>query len=160
MSLIFEEFGLDPKKFIFVTDRGSNIISALDGFTRLSCAAHLINNVLSSAADETDVFTALCKKSKLLVKYLKKSSNLQQKLLTSLKAECNTRWNTKLHMFKSIAKNWNEIVPILNSRNELARIDGIQIIQIEEVVPFLTGFEIGSIYRTKRPLSSSASTGG
>lgn len=46
-------FGIDAtemgRKIVFVTDRGANMISALRGYTRLNCTAHILNVTLSSA---------------------------------------------------------------------------------------------------------------
>lgn len=47
---ILSEFELDIYEFIFVTDRGANIVSGLSDLTRLSCSAHILNNVLSGAS--------------------------------------------------------------------------------------------------------------
>ncbi|GAA6104231.1 uncharacterized protein LOC115246885 [Tachysurus ichikawai] len=55
-NLLFQKlraFGIDMSLLVghvvFVTDRGANIVSALRGYTRLNCNAHILNVILSSA---------------------------------------------------------------------------------------------------------------
>lgn len=47
MSILCE-FKLEEavNNIAFVTDRGSNIILALDSYTRISCFAHFMNNIV------------------------------------------------------------------------------------------------------------------
>lgn len=40
---------------VFVTDQEKNVINALRPYTRLSCAAHILNTVLRSTFDESFV---------------------------------------------------------------------------------------------------------
>lgn len=55
-SLLFQklrEFGIDASllsgRVVFVTDRGANVVAALQGYTRLNCNAHILNVTLLSA---------------------------------------------------------------------------------------------------------------
>lgn len=50
-----------------------------------------------------------CKK---LVKYLK-TSGLGKKLDTSVKQECDSRWNTLVTMMESIDKEWDEVSTVM-----------------------------------------------
>lgn len=98
----FEEFdiGIEGlRKLTFVTDRGSNIVSAMNklGIQRLNCNAHLINNILTDVFDdqylsenvvEVQSMIMVCKK---LVTYFKKSGDIK-KLPTGVQQECDTRW--------------------------------------------------------------------
>lgn len=61
---ILNSFDLNGSNCIFVTDRGANIVSALFDFTRLSCSAHVLNNVLSGATKKSVEFLDLCTKCK------------------------------------------------------------------------------------------------
>ena len=95
ISNILTEFGVeDLQNVTFVTDRGSNIKSALKDYDRLDCAAHIINNiVLKMMKDSSDLHLQLTlKEARSVVKYVKKSE-IQSMLETTLKAESPTRWN-------------------------------------------------------------------
>lgn len=153
LDAIFEEYGLDITGFVYVTDRGSNFISALADMERISCSAHIINNVLNAAEDQSDAFANISRKCKSLVKFFKKSSNLQSTLQTTLKKECDTRWNSKYYMFKSIKVNFAGIFQLLNVRQELDRMDDITLHQIEEIIAFLKPFKDASIdlQHSKKP---------
>lgn len=91
LKKILLEYETDILDQIFVTDRGSNVVSALrDGVTRLSCADHILNNILSKCESfaEFKIIIRLCSK---YVKFFKKSNNLQMDLVSTLKSHCPTR---------------------------------------------------------------------
>ncbi|CAI6358097.1 unnamed protein product [Macrosiphum euphorbiae] len=47
-----ENYGSDLMEYItFVTDQGTNMISALRNYNRLNCSAHLLNSVLRNVFD-------------------------------------------------------------------------------------------------------------
>lgn len=101
-----------------MTDRGRNIVAALGPTViRLSCVAHLLNNVLEHVFDEkkfggddSPLFCVLetLRRCRELVAYFKRSG-LMEKLDTSLKQTVNTRWNTHLILFESVDKNYEKI---------------------------------------------------
>lgn len=75
LNSLFAEFGVtDISNVVFVTDRGSNIISALKDFTRLNCSAHLFSNVLNDAFQSTIELREVTEACKKIVKYFKKSN--------------------------------------------------------------------------------------
>lgn len=92
--------GLDLMQHItFVTDQGSNMISALRNYNRLNCCAHLINNVLRNLfylkflSQEIDnglkplePIINLMTECKTLVKFMK-SSGMNSELSTVLVQE-------------------------------------------------------------------------
>ena len=102
---IFQEYSIISTNFIFVTDRGSNVIAALNEETRINCSAHILNNILTAIEVNVDSFKVLCTKSKNLVQYFKRSCNLHRHLKSTLRSE----WNSNFKMFESIKDNWNEI---------------------------------------------------
>ena len=125
VCVILEEFGIQIGKVTFVTDRGANMLAALKEFSHLSCCDHLINTILSHLFDikEDDVtpkIKTLLIGSKELVKYFKKSG-LMRHLPTTLKQEVNTRWNTMYNLLESVSKNYDQIVHILQTRDEMFR---------------------------------------
>lgn len=70
-------------KITWVTDRGSNIIKALDRNNRLNCSAHILHNILQTTFDftKTNSKDQLIKEllsmaaSKSLVRYMKKNGD-------------------------------------------------------------------------------------
>ena len=52
---IFQGFGLDERhleKAIFTTDKGTNIILALESFERVDCINHVLNRILQQCLEE------------------------------------------------------------------------------------------------------------
>ena len=66
LSSLLEEFGIsDLEKIKFVTDRGSNVKSALQNNLRLNCSNHLLSNIVEtafSASPELEEIVDDCKK--------------------------------------------------------------------------------------------------
>jgi len=51
---VFSKFNIENiDVIIFVTDRGSNMIEALENNIRLNCSSHLLNNCLEQPFSET-----------------------------------------------------------------------------------------------------------
>lgn len=75
---ILSSFEIDSNKVVFVTDRGSNMLSALKNDTHLSCCDHMLNTVLTHLFDSKNLdslpeLSALMTASKDLVRYFKKA---------------------------------------------------------------------------------------
>lgn len=97
ISGILKCFGLNLHDDItFVTDRGSNIKSALREYVRLDCAAHMVNSIVSKMLRDArnPELEVTLKEARSLVTYAKRSE-VQCRLTKTLKAECLTRWNGK-----------------------------------------------------------------
>lgn len=111
------------KDFVFVSDRGTNMVSALKRFTSIHCFAHMLNNtvqnMLELIADELAPVKAL-------VKYFK-VTGLNSAMNESLKSYVKTRWNSVYNMIKSVVKNWDQIQEILISKRETERIANINV---------------------------------
>lgn len=137
---LFDEFS----KIAFVTDRGANIVKALEHEIRLSCADHVINNVLSKATDNTPVVAEVFRVASKLVKYTKKS-NVFRQLETTLKADCPTRWNTKFDMCYSILKNYGQLTSILQETGQINRLNGLSSPVLTEIVGFLELFKTATV---------------
>jgi len=120
-----ENDGSDLMQYItFVTDQGSNMISALRNYNRLNCCAHLINTVLRNLFDlkflqqennngskPLEPITNLMTECKTLVKFMKISGK-NSELSMVLVQEVETRWNTRLLMLQSVYKSLPEIIQI------------------------------------------------
>lgn len=143
---VLNEYNLtDLHNITFVTDRGSNIVKALESYERYNCMDHLYNNVLVTASSKITEVASFFNACKKLVVFFKKSNNLLSKLKTTLKSECSTRWNSKFEMCDSIIKNINDITLILQSKNKTHLINGINTHLLNEMVEFLRPFKSFSI---------------
>lgn len=138
----------------FVTDQGSNMISALRNYNRLNCCAHLINTVLRNLFDlkflsqENDngskplePIINLMTECKTLVKFMK-SSGKNSELSTVLVQAVETRWNTRLLMLQSVHKTLPEIVRIHGEY--FGRIQNINTELLQNLIEFLKIFKNAS----------------
>lgn len=142
LQSLLNEFEIHNMESIkFVTDRGKNIVKALENNTRLNCSCHLFANVLDKSFEETNELANVITACKKIVKYFKKA-NLQHKLNTSLKNPCQTRWNSNYTMCKSVLDNWIEVNTILNEANEHQRLQHININTLNVIVELCKNFEI------------------
>lgn len=95
-----KSFDLFPhrKKFVFVSDRGTNMVSALARFESIHCFAHMINTAVQHTLSlvENELTPV-----KALVKYFK-VTGLNSSLEETLKSFVKTRWNSVFYMGKSI----------------------------------------------------------
>lgn len=145
----FSQFGLNNdaiEKITFVTDRGSNIINALEPFKRLDCMAHIINTVLRNLfqadylkENNLKVFETLIG-AKSLVTYMKQSG-LVTRLSKSVHQDSETRWNSKLEMLLSVYELYEEISAILLERGEECRLQDIHLDVLPELIKFLEPFK-------------------
>lgn len=110
VNLLVNRFGLDPlslSRIVWVTDKGSNIIKALEPYKRLSGMDHLINTVLrhglgtdalsENAPDIGETISA----AKTLVRYIKQSGLAAQLSKTVLQMG-DTRFSTVYLTLKSV----------------------------------------------------------
>lgn len=103
---MLDAYGLDINNIIFVSDRDGESITALRDYAcRLTCAAHILKNIvdemLNKIGDENPV--SLLENCLQLVTYIKRY-RIQHRLPNGLKNEVPSRWNATLLMLKSIKK--------------------------------------------------------
>lgn len=135
----------------FVTDQGSNMISAFRNYNRLSCCAHLINTVLRNVFDlkflqqeinngskPLEPITNLITECKTLVKFMK-SSGKNSELSMVLVQEVETKWNTCLLMLQSVYKSLPEITQIYGEY--FGRIQNINSELLKTLIEFLKLFK-------------------
>lgn len=134
-------------KAVFVTDRGSNVVTALRQYRRISCSAHILNTVLdhTTRGNEEDEghyrdVQGLISSCRALTTFFKRSG-LQNRLGKSLKGDVDTRWNSKLQMFDSINSQWDKILEVLTEKNQEKLIDSIEKKMLEDIIEFLTPFK-------------------
>lgn len=146
---VLRKFGIDEfySKLVYVTDRGANIVAALRAVTRLSCAAHILNTVLSTTftkLSQEDVYgeevTTMIDSAKSLVTYFKQT-NLQARLKKTLKASVETRWNSQHTMLESISSQYEDIRTLLEERGEVGRLTNLDAEALSDIVAFLGRFK-------------------
>ena len=106
------------------------------------CVDHLLHNIVDKASNQIPEFNNLVIKCSALVRFFKKSGDITLK--TTSKKCCPTRWNTLFYQFDSIKINWDQIVNILKEKGELYRIDGINLIEVEDITKILKVIENAS----------------
>lgn len=135
---LYECLERQTEKFVFVTDRGSNLVAALKNFTRLNCIEHILNNVVEEACKVHSV-ALLISKCKELVTYFK-TSGLNLKLKKVLRGTADTRWNTVFYMIESILQNYDEARELLVQKSKTDKIDDISKVQLEILADFFEPF--------------------
>lgn len=128
------------EKMFFVTDRGTNIVKALENVTRLNCGLHGINNVLQNSFKQKNLdcpaIHNLIDDSKQLVAHFKRT-NLMRKLKKTLKQAVCTRFNSIHTMLHSILCQYDDIVDVYPSMN-------IDHALLAQLVKFLAPFKDAS----------------
>lgn len=139
---------------MFVSDQAANVQAALSRWVHKSCIAHILNTVLKhtfkkcNEGDEEDdgneeelqQVRACIEQCKSLTTFFK-HSGLQLRLKQSLKQECETRWNTKLEMVKSVLNAFDDIQSILLERGEMHRMSHISKDILQMLIHFLQLFK-------------------
>lgn len=122
-----EEFELlrNIDKIVFVTDRGTNMITSLRSNNRIHCFAHLINNTVEKMLKDIPSVKAVS----AIVGYFKKSG--KNKFGTSLKSNVLTRWNSVYYMIDSFLTHWKEIESVLRANK--AHLDDLTSISYDEL---------------------------
>lgn len=123
----------------FTTDRGKNIVKAMESYDRLSCFPHFIHNVVKNAC-KFDELTELTQTLTSTVKYMK-ISGLNNLLKTSLKSNVSTRFNSVCDLIGSVIRNWSELNEILVSQNESQRLENIELDTLKHIHAFLSEFK-------------------
>lgn len=100
---------------VVVTDRGSNIKSALTEHENINCINHLLHNTIEKCIKGSSQIQEIVTTASKLVKFFKKSG-LNVDLNSSLKSYTPTRWNTVYTTILSIKNNFTEIKRVLNEK--------------------------------------------
>jgi len=134
------------EKVTYVTDEGSNMLTAFAGHNRLSCSAHNLSNVLKHMLNdkflETDapsVKTCL-QVGKSIVGYLKRSG-LCNVLPHSVKSMIEVRWDSAFDMVFSVCDAFPYIMKICKDKKEEHRLDGWDGELMTELCEFLLEFK-------------------
>lgn len=125
------------ENIVFVSDRGSNMIKAVEPYMSAHCFAHILHNTV---VHMFSTVPGIVDDVKALVKYFK-VTGLSSALDISLKSYIKTRWNTIYYMMKSTVDNWDDIVSILTAKNEMHRMANIDKNTLEMLCDFVVIFE-------------------
>jgi len=145
-------------KLTWVTDRGSNIIKALEKYTRINCSAHILHNILQEtfslteqkSTENTDAgiqlqylkpVDTLISASKSLVRYMKKSGD-NNLLSKPLHQHVETRWYSKVIMLQSIRDMYEELIKLYGHNH--TRLKYINVDLLTKLIDFLIPFKEAS----------------
>lgn len=133
---------------IWISDRGGNIKNALTLSVRLNCFAHLINNLVEHMCTKDSNMKTIVSDAASLVRFMKKSGLINQKLDGPLKSYIETRWNTVYYMLSSILVNFESIQAILSQRQDDAVLKLIRLpkVVMKTAVEFLKLFADISVH--------------
>lgn len=156
----FEKAGIGKELLhnaIFVTDQGANIVNALQCYTRFDCSAHVLNTVLRNTFNsdflekEAPDLKEAIDLTKATVTYLKQTG-LASQLKHTVGQEVPTRWNSKLHMLKSVYEQFEDIQSLLDTRSCLL-LQQVSKRILKVLVDFLQPFKdaTDSLERDKSP---------
>lgn len=96
------EFELTPyidHNIVFVSDRGSNIVKALNSFKRINCFSHMVHNTTEKMLDKNRTVAIVTG----IVKYFKCNGH-NALFKTTLKSFVSTRWNSVYMMLDAFIK--------------------------------------------------------
>lgn len=149
---IFDALFTFPKRLIFVTDRGSNLVCGLNEHDRLNCFAHLLNNLAKKAYQVINDNGGILETCRNVVSYIKRSG-LNEFENGALKMAVDTRWNSNYDMLDSLSRNWNEVLDILNKCNATEKLNDLQKSSIDAIVAFLKPIKEATVdsEASKRP---------
>lgn len=146
IKCILNEYDIDieSESITFVTDRGANVIKALEKYCRHNDGPHFLHNTVKL------IFLAGCplemlSRCKELVGHIK-HAGLNDLFSPSLKSYVETRWNTVLGVFESIEKNWEKLIEVLTARNELEYLNHIRRDDLKDMIIFLTTFREATLH--------------
>ncbi len=142
---ILKSFGIDPDAFeiVYVTDNGSNLISALSGEAHIRCICHCINLVVKQSLEECGSIDSLISECRELVTHFKRCE-LQDKIPSTLKQDICTRWNSTYDTLWSIWLNFEDVEQVLENRNEGIYLSNIDRYIVKDITDLLSIFKIGS----------------
>ncbi|CAF4838020.1 unnamed protein product [Pieris macdunnoughi] len=138
LSRIVQEWGLERKIILAVSDNGSNIKCAIEkclGWKHFNCYAHCINLVVTKALENNSTISNIIQNAKNVVSHLKKSTVAWEKLKRYLEQagkpimrplqDVPTRWNSTYYMLErllllkgelnSAISNLNTNIPVLSA---------------------------------------------
>lgn len=137
------EAGVDLHTTPVTTDKGSNIVAATQQHTRIDCACHRLSTAISKAWETTKTncqdLSTLDENVNHLIRFVKKSSNIQHQLPCTLKTGGTTRpWRSLMQKFQSVSTSYTALQPILSERGRLHLVEDLNQPLLEEVKNLLS----------------------
>lgn len=164
ISKFLDEVGLQDlmkEKIIFVSDRGTNMVSLMNSLLNLHCMAHMLNNTVGklfakdrSLAESQQIWVyRIIVAVTAIVKFFK-ASGLNSLFTPSLKSNICTRWNTVHAMVDSVIIHYEKISQIL--RGERKHLNELNAFTLDELIllrAFLKPFKTATdqLEATKQP---------
>ena len=124
------------------TDKGANVVCALNFAARIDCACHRLNTVIESAWSEIQQCNSdlndLDKFTKEQVRYVHQAAGIQARLPTTLKGGGLTRpWRSLAATYESLGHCYEKWREILHGRQKLSYITRIDIDLVNQIAAFL-----------------------
>lgn len=124
-----------------VTDNTANIVKALKHYKRISCMCDNLNIFVEDMTkhfppEVQDTITAISN----VVKYFRQST-LNNKLTKKLKQYISTKWNSLYIMLESYKTMFDEVQNILYEKNELYRLQEVDMTVLTILLDFLKIFK-------------------
>lgn len=146
---------------VFVSDRGTNMSTALRALENSHCFAHMLNSALyrifkkerNKNISEHNWAFRMMHHATAIVKYFKASALCKQ-FSPTLQSNVATRWNSVHNMLTSVIRHFEKIETLLrNSGNRLDDLNAISIDQLKILVEFLTPFKTSTddVEATRHP---------
>lgn len=138
-------YGIDTKTshIVYISDNGSNLVSALKDEAHLRCVCHCINLAVTQAIESCERLVQSLGACRKLVTHFKRCE-LQQHLTNSLKQDVETRWNSIYEMVHSIMKVEKEVVTLLAQRKEEDYVEDIDFTVLSNTCLILETFKMAS----------------
>lgn len=137
-DLILDEI---KDKVIFVSDRGSNVVKALEQYNHIFCALHFLSNSVKKifGCGRPQTVLNACKS---IVGYVKRAGKVEL-FDPSLKSTSEVRWNYAIVMMKSIVgkDNWNNMLNVLAGSGKTNLMGDITKEEVESLIEFLEIFQ-------------------
>lgn len=140
LEKVLKEYDMKPdyEQITYVTDRGGNVIKALENYNRINDPAHFIHNTMQRvfSTGRPNQIMNICEN---MVKYFKQSGRNRVFKIT-LKSKNETRWNSVLTMMESIKINWQTIDTELKTANRLDLVEHLRLLELNQMIAFLEPF--------------------
>lgn len=134
---------------VFLSDRGTNMATALRGLENSHCFAHMLNNALyrifkkerNKSVSEHNWAYRMMHHATAIVKYFKASALCKQ-FTPTLQSNVCTRWNSVYNMLCSVIRHYEKICDMLRaSGNRLDDLNAITLEELQILVEFLKPFK-------------------